>query len=176
MNFLQSSDRRMKAVKENSIISFNSAANYPIDFIEFDVQVGIYYLFFPHCVFNVFLSVSFFFGGFSGEYFVPCAACNICFFLSIHCSKPKSPKINKLFSVIITTNLKKKRKKSSPFFLLSRVQYPHGVRLYLPRRIVRRKQIFFHTQVSNSRPLLKKRAVSSYSLVVKVRLFISPFE
>ncbi|XP_009782733.1 glycerophosphodiester phosphodiesterase GDPD1, chloroplastic-like [Nicotiana sylvestris] len=39
MNLLQSSDRKMKAVKENSIISFNSAANYPIDFIEFDVQV-----------------------------------------------------------------------------------------------------------------------------------------
>lgn len=39
MNLLQSADRRMKAVKENSIVSFNAAANYPIDFIEFDVQV-----------------------------------------------------------------------------------------------------------------------------------------
>ncbi|XP_055805724.1 glycerophosphodiester phosphodiesterase GDPD1, chloroplastic-like [Solanum dulcamara] len=39
MNLLQSADRRMKAVKENSILSFNAAANYPIDFIEFDVQV-----------------------------------------------------------------------------------------------------------------------------------------
>lgn len=29
----------MKAIKENSILSFNAAANYPIDFIEFDVQV-----------------------------------------------------------------------------------------------------------------------------------------
>lgn len=39
MNLLQSADRRMNAVKENSILSFNAAANYPIDFIEFDVQV-----------------------------------------------------------------------------------------------------------------------------------------
>ncbi|XP_022774216.1 glycerophosphodiester phosphodiesterase GDPD1, chloroplastic-like [Durio zibethinus] len=39
MNLLQSSDSRMKAIKENSILSFNSAAKFPIDFIEFDVQV-----------------------------------------------------------------------------------------------------------------------------------------
>ncbi|XVF59979.1 hypothetical protein PTKIN_Ptkin08bG0005700 [Pterospermum kingtungense] len=40
MNSLQSSDPRMKAnIKENSILSFNSAAKFPIDFIEFDVQV-----------------------------------------------------------------------------------------------------------------------------------------
>ncbi|AED94636.1 PLC-like phosphodiesterases superfamily protein [Arabidopsis thaliana] len=39
MNVLQSSDRRARGVKENSILSFNSAAKYPIDFIEFDVQV-----------------------------------------------------------------------------------------------------------------------------------------
>ncbi|KAH7518943.1 hypothetical protein FEM48_Zijuj09G0224900 [Ziziphus jujuba var. spinosa] len=39
MNQLQSSDRRMRAIKENSIASFNSAANFPLDFIEFDVQV-----------------------------------------------------------------------------------------------------------------------------------------
>ncbi|CAK7328358.1 unnamed protein product [Dovyalis caffra] len=39
MNILQSTDRRMKAIKENSIVSFNSAAKHPIDFIEFDVQV-----------------------------------------------------------------------------------------------------------------------------------------
>ncbi|XWS30540.1 hypothetical protein CRYUN_Cryun24cG0126600 [Craigia yunnanensis] len=39
MNVLQSSDSRMKAIKENSILSFNSAAKFPIDFIEFDVQV-----------------------------------------------------------------------------------------------------------------------------------------
>ncbi|KAF7129561.1 hypothetical protein RHSIM_Rhsim10G0003500 [Rhododendron simsii] len=39
MNILQSSDRRMKAFKENSILSFNAAANFPVDFIEFDVQV-----------------------------------------------------------------------------------------------------------------------------------------
>ncbi|KAH1128638.1 hypothetical protein J1N35_000016 [Gossypium stocksii] len=39
MNILQSSDSRMKAIKENSILSFNSAAKFPLDFIEFDVQV-----------------------------------------------------------------------------------------------------------------------------------------
>ncbi|KAI3457798.1 hypothetical protein Pfo_014461 [Paulownia fortunei] len=39
MNMLQSSDLRMKAVKENTILSFNTAGKYPIDFIEFDVQV-----------------------------------------------------------------------------------------------------------------------------------------
>lgn len=41
MNVLQSSDRRNRGVKENSILSFNSAAKFPIDFIEFDVQVGV---------------------------------------------------------------------------------------------------------------------------------------
>lgn len=39
MNVLQSSDRRLTAVKENSILSFNCAAKFPVDFIEFDVQV-----------------------------------------------------------------------------------------------------------------------------------------
>ncbi|KAJ0844090.1 putative glycerophosphodiester phosphodiesterase [Helianthus annuus] len=39
MNILQSTDKRLKAYKENSILSFNHAANYPLDFIEFDVQV-----------------------------------------------------------------------------------------------------------------------------------------
>ncbi|GER46817.1 glycerophosphodiester phosphodiesterase [Striga asiatica] len=39
MNALQSSDLRMKAVKENTVLSFNTAAKYSIDFIEFDVQV-----------------------------------------------------------------------------------------------------------------------------------------
>ncbi|XP_019183913.1 PREDICTED: glycerophosphodiester phosphodiesterase GDPD1, chloroplastic-like [Ipomoea nil] len=39
MNVLQSPDRRMKAFKENSILSFNAAADYLVDFIEFDVQV-----------------------------------------------------------------------------------------------------------------------------------------
>ncbi|KAL1314589.1 hypothetical protein HN51_041401 [Arachis hypogaea] len=39
MNQLQSSDRRMRAIKENSIMSFNAAAAFPLDFIEFDVQV-----------------------------------------------------------------------------------------------------------------------------------------
>ncbi|MFS7956454.1 putative glycerophosphodiester phosphodiesterase [Helianthus anomalus] len=39
MNMLQSSDRRMKAFKENSILSFNKAANHSVDYIEFDVQV-----------------------------------------------------------------------------------------------------------------------------------------
>ncbi|XP_057544453.1 glycerophosphodiester phosphodiesterase GDPD1, chloroplastic-like [Amaranthus tricolor] len=39
MNRLQSSDPRMKHVKENSILSFNTAASFNLDFIEFDVQV-----------------------------------------------------------------------------------------------------------------------------------------
>lgn len=39
MNMLQSSDLRMKAIKENTILSFNTAGKHPIDFIEFDVQV-----------------------------------------------------------------------------------------------------------------------------------------
>ncbi|KAG2411454.1 hypothetical protein I3760_Q003900 [Carya illinoinensis] len=39
MNVLQSSDKRMRAIKENSIASFNAASSFPIDFIEFDVQV-----------------------------------------------------------------------------------------------------------------------------------------
>ncbi|KAG5534675.1 hypothetical protein RHGRI_022714 [Rhododendron griersonianum] len=36
MNSLQSSDRRMKAFKENSILSFNSAARFPVDFVTKD--------------------------------------------------------------------------------------------------------------------------------------------
>ncbi|XP_027351568.1 glycerophosphodiester phosphodiesterase GDPD1, chloroplastic-like isoform X2 [Abrus precatorius] len=39
MNVLQSSDRRMRAIKENTIASFNAASTFPLDFIEFDVQV-----------------------------------------------------------------------------------------------------------------------------------------
>ncbi|GAB2284149.1 Lysophospholipase D gdpd1 [Dionaea muscipula] len=40
MNKLQSSsDKRMRAVKENTILSFNTAAQFAVDFIEFDVQV-----------------------------------------------------------------------------------------------------------------------------------------
>ncbi|KAG6508601.1 hypothetical protein ZIOFF_033975 [Zingiber officinale] len=39
MNALASPDRRMSVVKENSILSFNRAARFPIDSIEFDVQV-----------------------------------------------------------------------------------------------------------------------------------------
>ena len=39
MNMLQSSDLRMKAIKENTILSFNTAGKYAVDFIEFDVQV-----------------------------------------------------------------------------------------------------------------------------------------
>ncbi|PKI57852.1 hypothetical protein CRG98_021755 [Punica granatum] len=39
MNMLQSPDRRMKSVKENSLRSFNAVAKFPIDFVEFDVQV-----------------------------------------------------------------------------------------------------------------------------------------
>ncbi|KAJ0469725.1 putative glycerophosphodiester phosphodiesterase [Helianthus annuus] len=39
MNMLHSADRRMKAFKENSILSFNNAAKHSVDYIEFDVQV-----------------------------------------------------------------------------------------------------------------------------------------
>ncbi|KAF5735848.1 hypothetical protein HS088_TW15G01364 [Tripterygium wilfordii] len=39
MNVLQSGDHRMRAIKENSIISFNAAGKFPLDFVEFDVQV-----------------------------------------------------------------------------------------------------------------------------------------
>ena len=39
MNMLQSSNPRMKAIKENTITSFNEAAKFDVDFIEFDVQV-----------------------------------------------------------------------------------------------------------------------------------------
>ncbi|KAL2320344.1 hypothetical protein Fmac_029313 [Flemingia macrophylla] len=39
MNVLQSSDRRMRAIKENTIMSFNAASTFPLHFIEFDVQV-----------------------------------------------------------------------------------------------------------------------------------------
>ncbi|XP_039017904.1 glycerophosphodiester phosphodiesterase GDPD1, chloroplastic-like [Hibiscus syriacus] len=39
MNMLQSSDPRMKSIKENSLLSFNEAAKFPIHFVEFDVQV-----------------------------------------------------------------------------------------------------------------------------------------
>lgn len=41
MNMLQSPDPRMKSIKENSVLSFNEAAKFPIDFIEFDVQVSL---------------------------------------------------------------------------------------------------------------------------------------
>ncbi|KAL5978872.1 hypothetical protein ACLOJK_018767 [Asimina triloba] len=40
MNMLYSPDRRMKAIKENSILSFNTAAKFALDFVEFDVQVN----------------------------------------------------------------------------------------------------------------------------------------
>ncbi|XP_077227767.1 glycerophosphodiester phosphodiesterase GDPD1, chloroplastic-like [Tasmannia lanceolata] len=39
MNMLHSADERMKAIKENSILSFNNAAKFAVDFVEFDVQV-----------------------------------------------------------------------------------------------------------------------------------------
>ncbi|CAK9324856.1 unnamed protein product [Citrullus colocynthis] len=39
MNILPSSDPRFKFMKENSIPSFNAATRFPVDFIEFDVQV-----------------------------------------------------------------------------------------------------------------------------------------
>lgn len=39
MNALASPDRRMKEIKENSILSFNAAGRFAIDLVEFDVQV-----------------------------------------------------------------------------------------------------------------------------------------
>lgn len=39
MNALASPDRRMQEVKENSLRSFNEAARFPVDYVEFDVQV-----------------------------------------------------------------------------------------------------------------------------------------
>nr|XP_043606228.1 glycerophosphodiester phosphodiesterase GDPD1, chloroplastic-like [Erigeron canadensis] len=39
MNLLQSPDPRMKSIKENSILAFNSAAQLNLHFLEFDVQV-----------------------------------------------------------------------------------------------------------------------------------------
>lgn len=44
MNMLNSSDTRMKLVKENSLLSFNTAAAFPLDFVEFDVQVFFAFL------------------------------------------------------------------------------------------------------------------------------------
>lgn len=57
MNMLQSSDLRMKAVKENTVLSFNTAGNYPVDFIEFDVQV--YILIFPLAFVSFFFVIVF---------------------------------------------------------------------------------------------------------------------
>lgn len=42
MNMLQSPDEKMKSIKENSILSFNVAADFPIEFVEFDVQVWVF--------------------------------------------------------------------------------------------------------------------------------------
>lgn len=39
MNALASTDSRLQEVKENSLRSFNEAARFPVDFVEFDVQV-----------------------------------------------------------------------------------------------------------------------------------------
>jgi len=38
MNALSSPDRRLQEVKENSVRSFNEAARFPVDYVEFDVQ------------------------------------------------------------------------------------------------------------------------------------------
>ncbi|CAA6660000.1 unnamed protein product [Spirodela intermedia] len=39
MNTLASPDPRLKIVKENTVLSFNEAGRFPVDFVEFDVQV-----------------------------------------------------------------------------------------------------------------------------------------
>uniref|UniRef100_A0ACD5TY30 Uncharacterized protein n=1 Tax=Avena sativa TaxID=4498 RepID=A0ACD5TY30_AVESA len=43
MNALSSPDRRLQEVKENSVRSFNEAARFPVDYVEFDVQVVFEY-------------------------------------------------------------------------------------------------------------------------------------
>ncbi|CAN0870105.1 Glycerophosphodiester phosphodiesterase GDPD2, partial [Linum grandiflorum] len=45
MNNFQSLDPRMRAIKENTLLSFNSAARLPLDFVEFDVQVCFFFFF-----------------------------------------------------------------------------------------------------------------------------------
>ena len=47
MNALASPDHRLKIVKENTVLSFNEAGKFPVDFVEFDVQVDPYFLFLP---------------------------------------------------------------------------------------------------------------------------------
>lgn len=39
MNALASEDPRMQEVRENTVRSFNDAARFPVDYVEFDVQV-----------------------------------------------------------------------------------------------------------------------------------------
>uniref|UniRef100_J3KXK1 GP-PDE domain-containing protein n=2 Tax=Oryza brachyantha TaxID=4533 RepID=J3KXK1_ORYBR len=39
VNALASPDRRLQEVKENSLRSFNEAARFTVDYVEFDVQV-----------------------------------------------------------------------------------------------------------------------------------------
>jgi hypothetical protein len=39
MNALASADRRLQQVRENTVRSFNDAARFPVDYVEFDVQV-----------------------------------------------------------------------------------------------------------------------------------------
>jgi hypothetical protein len=39
MNLLASPDRRLQEVRENTVRSFNAAARFPVDYVEFDVQV-----------------------------------------------------------------------------------------------------------------------------------------
>lgn len=62
MNMLQSSDQRMKSMKENTILSFNAAARHPLDFIEFDVQVSLN-LFLRRIIFFLFFFFLFSWGG-----------------------------------------------------------------------------------------------------------------
>lgn len=58
MNMLNSTDVRLKAIKENSILSFNEAGKSGVDFVEFDVQVRngvsppLDFLYFWCCVFR----------------------------------------------------------------------------------------------------------------------------
>ena len=56
MNALASADRRLQEVRENTVRSFNDAARFPVDYVEFDVQVETLSLPVHHWLLLFFLS------------------------------------------------------------------------------------------------------------------------
>ena len=56
MNALASPDRRLQEVRENTVRSFNDAARFPVDYVEFDVQVETLSLPVHHWLLLFFLS------------------------------------------------------------------------------------------------------------------------